>query len=455
MSLRHRLQAVGVLAGHYARTFGHFWSIRHQTPTGLFREDEAQFLPAALALQETPPSRTVRLLGGVLVALVLTALLWSFLGHLDIVVNAQGKVIPSQRVKTIAAVETGSVVRLDVNEGQTVTAGQVLLQLDTRVHDAERDKARGDGDDAVLVAARNEAFLDALARNRPPALPTRDALNRRHASAIAPDTWQAAARQTELQYQDFLARQRKLADDVAHFGAALPLAEQQAESYRQLLATHDVALVAWQDKEQARLQLQAQLAEARNQLATLVAETRKTAADQLAEARRQTAAATQDARRASASGQLLTLRSPVDGTVQQLAVHTLGSAVQAAAPLMQIVPAGGPVEIEAFIENKDMGFVRAGQPVAVKVETFQYTKYGTVSGRVSQLSEDAIQDEKRGLVYSVKVALDRAVLEVDGRPTPITPGMAVSVEIRTGDRRVIDYVLDPLLRHAHEAANER
>lgn len=454
-AMKHRLEAMGELMGRYGRTFRYFWSIRAQMPTGLFREDEAQFMSAALAIQENPPSRSLRLLGWVLTAMVVTAVLWSVLGHMDIVVNAQGKVIPSQRVKNIAAVETGSVVRLDVEEGQRVKAGQVLLQLDTSVHDAERDKATGDQSEAVLAIARNQAFLNALDRRQAPVLPALDELNRQQGTVITQDKWQAASQHVQLQYQDFLAKQRKLADDVAHYSQALPLAEQQAASYQQLVVTKDVSLVAWQDKEQARLQIQAQLTEARNQLAALTAESKKAAVDQLAEARRVAAASTQDARRASSSGQLLTLKSPVDGTVQQLAVHTLGSAVQATAPLMQVVPSGGPIEVEAFIENKDKGFVHVGQNVEVKVETFEYTKYGTLKGRVSHVSQDAIQDEKRGLIYAVKVALDTTRLDVDGAPSDITAGMAVSVEIKTGDRRIIDYVLDPLMRHAHEAVNER
>lgn len=455
MSLRHRLGAVGDLLGRYRRVFAHHWAQRQQRPTGLFREDEAQFLPAALAVQEQPASRTARLLGWVLMALVLCALIGSVVGQLDVVVNAQGKLIPGGRVKTMASVETGSVVRLDVSEGQRVQAGQLLLQLDTSVHDAERDRALGDRDEAILALARHEALLSALERRQPPALPALDALNQAHGSHIRAEDHAAAQRHVRLQYDEHQARARKLADDVAHYSAALPLAEQQAAAYHSLVATRDVALVAWQEKEQARLQVQAQLTEARNQLASLLAETRKTAGDQLAEARRVAAAAMQEARRAASSGQLLTLRSPVDGTVQQLAVHTLGSAVQAAAPLMQIVPDGGPLEIEAFIENKDKGFVHPGQPVAVKVETFEYTRYGTLRGRVTQVSQDAIADDKRGLIYAVRVALEQTTFEVDGRATPVTAGMAVGVEIKTGQRRVIRYVLDPLIRHVHEAGHER
>ena len=455
MTTRHRIAAFGDLLGRYGRTFAHFWSIRSQMPTGLFREDEAQFLSAALSIQETPPSKTARLLGWLLSAMVLVAVVWSILGRMDIVVNAQGKVIPSQRVKTIAAVETGNVVRLDVEEGQHVKEGQLLIQLDTGVHDAERDKANGDQNEAILNWVRNQAFLDALDRRQAPSLPHLDEVNKTHGTSIAQDKWKATAEHALIQYQDYVAKSQKLADDVAHFSKALPIAEQQALIYQQLVATKDVSLVAWQEKEQARLQTQSQLTEARNQLASLTAESRKQAIDQIADARRQASESEEDVRRANSYRQLLAMKSPVDGTVQQLTVHTIGSAVQVAAPLMQIVPDGGALEVEAFIENKDKGFVHAGQDVAVKVDTFEYTKYGTLHGHVSHVSQDAIQDEKRGLIYSVKISLDKTSMNVDGTDSPVTPGMSVSVEIKTGNRRVIDYVLDPLLRHTHEAANER
>lgn len=122
---------------------------------------------------------------------------------------------------------------------------------------------------------------------------------------------------------------------------------------------------------------------------------------------------------------------------------------------MQIVPTSGPVEVEAFIENKDRGFVHVGQAAAVKVDTFQYTKYGTLPGEVVHVSDDAIEDEKRGLIYAVRVRLNETTLDVDGKPMPVTPGMSVNVEIKTGDRRIIEYVLSPLLRHSREALNER
>jgi hemolysin D len=133
----------------------------------------------------------------------------------------------------------------------------------------------------------------------------------------------------------------------------------------------------------------------------------------------------------------------------------VGGVVPAAQPLMLVVPKVDLVEVEAFMENKDIGFVEEGQRAEVKIDAFVYTKYGTASGRVTHVSRDAIQDDKKGLIYSVKVTLDKSSLAVDGKETPLSAGMSVNVEIKTGDRRIIEYVLSPLLQHHRESLHER
>ena len=141
--------------------------------------------------------------------------------------------------------------------------------------------------------------------------------------------------------------------------------------------------------------------------------------------------------------------------MQQLTVHTLGGVVAAAQPLMQIVPTQGAVEVEAFVESKDIGFVQEGQMAQVKIDAFEYAKFGTVAAKVLHVSRDAIQDEKRGLLYAIKVVLDKPTLQIDERKVSLAPGMSTMVEVKTGSRRVIEYVLSPLKQHGRESLRER
>jgi hemolysin D len=233
------------------------------------------------------------------------------------------------------------------------------------------------------------------------------------------------------------------------------LAARRAADFKSLLKNHDVSRHAWLEKEQARIDLQGQLADAKNQHEALIAETRRTAFEQLTEGSRAAAASQQDALRSDARSKLLKLTSPVEGTVQQLDVHTIGGVVAAAKPLMQIVPKDDRVLVEAFLENKDIGFVEVGQIAAVKIDTFEYTKYGTISGKVTTVSRDAIVDEKKGLIYSITITLDTNTIAVKGKEVPLSPGMSANVEIKTGDRRIIEYVLSPVLQHKRESLNER
>jgi len=145
----------------------------------------------------------------------------------------------------------------------------------------------------------------------------------------------------------------------------------------------------------------------------------------------------------------------VDGTVQQLAIHTAGGVVTEAQPLMVIVPSNQPVEVEALLENKDIGFVRPGQEVEVKVDTFTFTKYGVVHGTVQSISDDAIEDERLGLVYSTRIQLKENSILVGSQQVSLTPGMSIRAEVKTDKRKVIDYFLSPLQQYVDESLAER
>ena len=447
MSIKHKLEAYAFLLRHYRQTFGRFWKDRDQMGGDLFKEDEAEFLPAALSIQEKPVSPTLRVTAKILTALVIFLFLWAFFGRMDIVVNATGEIIPSKRTKTITSVEVASVTALHVEEGQAVKKGDVLVELDASASDAEHDKAMSSVTEAKLQIARSRAMIKAVDNGKPPRLAPIE--------GIPVEKLQEAQRHLNGQYQDFMAKLQRFDGDIAKFSLALPLATQRAMDYKDLSQNHDVSTHAYLEKEQARVDLEGQLIEAKNQRDALIAETRRVAYDALTEGDKTIGAAQQDAERTEARSKLLKLTSPVDGTVQQLTVHTVGSAVPAAQPLMLIVPKEDHLVVEAMLENKDIGFVEEGQIAAVKIAAFEYTKYGTIPARVVHVSRDAIKDEKKGLLYSVIIAMDKSTINVKGQDMPLSAGMSVQVEIKTGARRVIEYVLSPLLQHAKESLNER
>jgi hemolysin D len=447
MSFAYRMQARWALARRYREVFAHFWTARHELDPPPHRPVEAEFLPEALALQVSPVSPVGRLVAYVLMGLTAAALAWATLGQVDIVVNATGRVIPSARTQAIAAVEVASVRAIHVRDGEHVHAGELLVELDASVDEAQRTKAEGALRQARLQAARARAMLASLqAGHRLPMAPV---------AGSQPVEWQAEERHFIGQYEDFAAKLSAVDGEIRHYADALPLASQQEDDYEALTRTHDVAEHAYLQKKQMRVDLESALRDARNRREELVAETRRTALDAASEGERLADDAAQDVARTSASIRLLKLVAPVDGTVQQSSVFTVGGVVPAAQTLMQIVPDDKSVEIEATLKNRDAGFVEAGQPVAVKVAAYDYTKYGTAAGTVARVAHDSTQDDKHDYVYTVSVGLPRPTMRVDGREVALSPGLDVDLEIKTGRQRVIEYLLSPLIRHEHESLHER
>ena len=149
------------------------------------------------------------------------------------------------------------------------------------------------------------------------------------------------------------------------------------------------------------------------------------------------------------------LKSPINGTVQQLAISTIGGVVTPAQQIMIIVPDKGQLEVEALIENKDIGFVEQNQPAEIKIDAFPFTQYGVIDGTVTFVSNDAMDNEKLGLVFAMRADMAQSQINVNGKQVNLSPGMAVSVEVKTGRRNIIDYVLRPVKESLSSSIKER
>lgn len=475
MSHAPGLHAAVDLLKRYAAAFRHAWRDRKNLDPRPRSPDEAQFLPAALELQETPVSPAPRVAMGLVMAFAAVALLWAIFGRIDVVAVAHGKIVPSDRTKVVQPFETATVSAIRVADGQAVKAGDVLIELDATTATADSARLENDLATARLQAGRARAMLAAIASGKPPAL---ERLQDLEDGRLAREQ-----RVLDGQYGEYQAKLARIDADVARREAELastreivgkleqtaPIARQRARDFKDLVEKNFISRHGYLEKEQARIEQEADLAtqrsrltelaaslrEARGQRVALVAEARRIALDGLNEAEQKTTTYRQELVKAESRGKLMTLTAPVDGTVQQLAVHTVGGVVTPAQPLMMVVPSDNPIEVEALVENKDIGFVNPGQEAVVKVETFPFTKYGTLDARVTHVSNDAVNDEKRGLIFPARVALARATLRVENKTVNLSPGMAVSVEVKTARRRVIEYFLSPLMQYGDESLRER
>jgi len=459
------------------------------------RGEELAFLPAALEIVETPPSPTRRAIGATIIALFCLALIWATLGSVDIVATAPGKIIPTGRTKVIQPFETGVVRAIHVRDGQIVKTGDLLVGLDPTMTEAERDHLKSDLIAAKLDVARLRAALgggaNPLEDFRPPedATPELIEMNRQFLiSQIAEQQAKLGALDRQIAQKE--AERGTTAATIAKLEATIPVLAQRVDVRKYLfekeLGSKLTYLTEYQDlvaQQQDLLVLKSKYREADAALSALIqtrvqteAQARRGWFEELAKAEQKAAGVAQDVIKAEQRTKLQALTAPVDGVVQQLAVHTVGGVVTPAQALAVVVPFDSRLEIEAMVSNRDIGFVHADQEAEIKIDTFSFTRYGLLHGRVLNVSQDAIARDKpqdksgdktpgaenttsepkgQELNYAARVSLDSTQMQVDDKLVNLSPGMAVTVEIKTGTRRIISYLLSPLLRYKQEVLRER
>ncbi len=443
--------------------------------------DLLSFLPAAIEVESTPASKTGRAIIWVIVLLFSLAVAWACLGHIDIVAVAQGKVIPNERVKLIQPLEAATVQAIHVTEGQKVVAGEPLLTLDSTQAQADVTRLTQELNEASATQQRLrlfEAWLGGVLKmNKGGSVFESDPLiHAEHSGIPQQHLLQQQISEVRSRINGLSNEQQKLRAEQAMVHAEirkkqriLPVLQQrvdaldtlQQKSYgsklqflelQQQLIEEEQDLAVQQAREQ---QLGATLQGVALQQHTLISEQRTRTLDELQQLKVQTSALRQELIKATQRERQHRLAAPINGEVQQLAVTTVGGVVTPAQVLMQIVPADSQLDVEAMILNKDIGFVAEGQSAKVKIDTFNFTKYGFITGTLLNISDDAIQDEHLGLVYKATIQLDEQSLPVNGRPVMLSPGMAVTAELKTGTRRIVEFFLSPLLRYQQESLGER
>jgi HlyD family secretion protein len=429
-------------------------------------------------LESTAPRRALRLTLGALVALVASLIVWSLLAQLDIVVTAPGKLVPVSQVKRVQAAESGIVREILVRDGDAVTAGQVLIRMDPTLAAADSTQVGNDLALKRITVRTIDALLAAreapMQRDDPPSLYAQvQSQYRARAQALADSVAQ------ESQAAERANHERRAALQVRDkLRESLPTYRQSAESYAKLHREGFVGDLLAADKRREAIErerdlgaqeatvqsLDAAIAQAQARITQLRSQFRSQLLAERVEAQSALLRLEQDATRAGFRAQALEVQAPQTGIVQGLSTHTPGAVVQAGAALLDIVPKGDTLRAEALLANEDIGFVEVGQVVKVKLAAYPFQKYGLLTGRVVQLSADAVEPEQAaraaGSAYAVPPLAFKALVELDAQSgvagrLALAPGMALTAEIQQGRRTVMEYLLSPVQQVSMEAGRER
>jgi len=456
---------------------------------------ERAFLPAALEIIETPASPAGRMVAATIMGAAVLALAWSFIGHVDVVSTAPGRIVPVGQSKTVQPMDTGVIVAIKVAEGDHVRAGQDLIDLDPTQTTADRDRFTHDALQARLDLSRLQGLWTALKTKGLPALvdPPADASTTEIEAARASMISQAAEQRAKLasldqQIVEKAAEAQETGDSIERLKASLPYVQGQVDIHAKLKAEgYGTTLALFQSQQQLveqqhqivvlashRQQAEAERLSLMQQRSATAADYEKTLLDDLNKAKQQTGELGADLTKAQQKLTLQTLRAPISGTVQQLAVHTIGGVVTPAQALLVVVPDNARLSVEAMVNNRDVGFIHPGQPAKIKIETFNFTRYGLIDGVITSVSHDVVTQSKTDPnakapdgadddssspqsqpQYVARVSMTRNWMATESGRVLLGPGMSATVEIHTGKRRIISYLLSPLARKVQESLHER
>lgn len=446
--------------------------LKGEAPSPKRSRDELDFLPSHLELLERPPSRAGRLFALGIIAVIGFALTWAALGRIDVVASAPGKLIVSEYSKTIQASETGIIGEIHVTDGQKVQKGDVLVALRTVSAGADEDRLRQQIIYSKLTVARLSALLQdnpAQALERPDGVTETDFYETRMDLIREYEEQQARQQTQDARINENAARQQATQVMIRENRAMRENIQKRFDARSTLQAQGYVSPVQLSELELELMRFGSELKNEVSKLEILRAEAntltreqaqqkaewRKSIREALRNERQRLVDLTQEQIKAEDRSQLHTITAPVSGIVQQIKANASNGVVSQGQELMTLVPDNVELLAEISLLNKDVGFVLAGQEVEVKIDSFPYTKYGTIKARVRNVSRDSMLDERLGLVFPTYLTLETEQIATTDEIIDLTSGMSITAEIKTGDRRILSYILSPLQEYQSEALRER
>lgn len=428
-------------------------------------DDSYEFKPVIIEIEDRPLNPLGRTVLWIIITLIIACILWLFFAKVDVVVSARGKVIPTGEIKILKPLETGVVSKIFVKEGQVVKAGEILMQIDPSVSMVNL-KTKQDELDAINMSIKR---LETLGFGKK--------LSDEELNNLSQDEKKLYLHQlntyedTIKQYEFKLAQAKHSANGIdSEIQRLSLLLKKSSDRLDRLQNVKDI--IAYKDYEntqkevfdtteklniakQQKLESAKKIDEIKQEMSVFKENIKTKYLDELINKQKEASDIKAQINTYMFQGKQQQITSPVDGYIGKLMINTQGGIVNSTEPLLSVIPANEPLIIKANVLNKDIGFLSVGQEVAIKIDTFNFQKYGKLDGKLFYISNDSLKDEKLGEIYEIKVEPKQTTLLVDGEEKSIEPGMSVSAEIKTGKRRVIELFVYPIIKYLDEGLSVR
>lgn len=430
--------------------------------------DKHEFKPMAARIREAPPAPLAGLSFVLCILLVVAALLWSILYNVDVVVSSRGKVVPMGQSKVIQPLQTGVIRAIFVKPGDSVKEGQPLIDIEPELTEPELISTREELNALKLAKLRMESLLEGKPFEARLGDYPYDQIN------VQRSLYQSEKRMLAESCESKLAEKeqvRKQTDELMVKKAKTKeLLLQAQEKWKRIEPVEQYVIGSESDavkeeliryrgelneQEQQDKQLQERLRQIDADVKVVKHDFHDRILKELEANQSKSIELSAKVKQVSYQNTRHKILAPEAGTINERFVNTVGGVVSPAEKLMTLVPAAQPLVIESIVENKDIGYVKQGMPVAIKVDTYEYQRYGLIDGKVLQVDSDSHMDEKLGPVFTILIKPEKTTLLVNGKPQPIRAGMTVSSDVRIGKRRIIEFFLDPITRSLHDSFSLR
>lgn len=440
--------------------------INNVIKTIINKDDHHEFKPVLSEIEDSPVSPLGRFTFWVIVFIIMVTILWLTLGKVDIVVSARGLVIPDGEAKIIQPLDTGVISKIPVKEGDFVKQGQVLMEIDPAVTEPELESVRKNLEDTLLEIKRLNASAEGNAF---------DTANETSETALIQQnlynaSMSAIRNKIEAKRIDLSKTQDNLNAVKAELSAKKQILGAKKDQEERMKNVLDV--IAYDDYQNILneikilnaeiTKLNYQIKELNSKKVQTLKEINAIEDEFKAQSLEKLADKTKTANELKSNAEQIIFRntkqtivSPCDGYVDKLFIHTIGGVVTPAQQLLALTPVNTPLLIKTTVLNQDIGFVKEGMRVSVKIDTFNFQKYGMIEGKVKTVSKNSIEDEKLGPVYEVYIIPLTHTLKVEGKNENIRTGMSLTAEINVGKRRIIEFFIYPLIKYLDEGMSVR